>query len=723
MGVNKMKVHTLFLFLLATFSVHEFVCAEQSAVIRPEQVVGEVYGKPITAGEIGLTAPVDTELEFDARNSQQWQAMGQIARVFSKPVMDRFVKERNVAAAEQEIADYKANFRRMREKHLEETEGRLSELKEKLKSTDLTTEETAKLKKEQKMLDFILPRLRDASTSEAPDELARMFIVARKTEQELHKTFGGRVIFQQARPEALDARRKLFEQAEEKGDLKFNDPGVRHLFYYYSKNMKHVVVDDALLEQSGWGLENNSQQSARVRPQPPIVNVPATLSPATQAEQSWNFVPSSVESLRIASTRIVPVESGIWFNGRHKEDTSLLGYFDLTEGRVTLVVKNTSINWDAIGNEVIAVQLDQKSLVRMDAEDQSVGTWEYRPPEGQHFSQVLAFDNHFCIAAYQPLWVFDRWLKTWESIELKPVTDSDSSRLGEEYYRPTMHRVVISPDGKFWGFQGTFDAMRGNAVCHYDPETAKWEHYDFPWAPNRGDDHWAIGVTDTTVFFAGQQGLLLFDKVTHRWSVPELEWPEGSPRNARFTPHGVLIPVGNTVKRLSSDMSAWEDVLSLDAGAEIKAIAATEDALYVATISEFHIAKAIDTNLFAEPVTHPLKFADDVKVYEAVLGYDEPNESMELADKFCEAAENGNLDQVKRLLAEGVNIEATTDPSGSTPLMLACSAGHADVAKLLLENGADLHARNKMRHNALTIAAEGRHYELADYLMSKGASR
>ena len=75
------------------------------------------------------------------------------------------------------------------------------------------------------------------------------------------------------------------------------------------------------------------------------------------------------------------------------------------------------------------------------------------------------------------------------------------------------------------------------------------------------------------------------------------------------------------------------------------------------------------------------------------------------------------------LLAERADTETTTDPAGSTPLLLAGAKGHLQVAKLLIDNGANLHARNMSRHNALTLAAQGGYRELADYLLSKGVQR
>jgi hypothetical protein len=286
-----------------------------------------------------------------------------------------------------------------------------------------------------------------------------------------------------------------------------------------------------------------------------------------------------------------------------------------------------------------------------------------------------------------------------------------------------MSRFVIGPRGELWGFQGTHDAMRGNAVCHYIPGQAKWDHYGFPWATARGDDHWPIGETNSVVLFAGRRDLLLFDKATHRWSNSKSNWPADSYDYAKFTLHGVLIPAGNEVKRLKDDMSAWEVVATLDTGERITAIGVLRDSLYLATATGIHVFVKNDASHFAEQGFYPWKFTDQTKTYKAVFGLASQDRALALADKLCNASARGDLERVRVLLSEGADTEATTDSSGSTPLLLACSNGHLRVAELLIEYGADVHARNTFRQNALTMAAQGGHRKLADYLMSRGAMR
>jgi hypothetical protein len=238
-------------FLLASLMLWAIVgplWAAKPVSDSPSRKVGSVLGKSITANDIGLSTVIDPDVQFDASDSARWELMQRIVMEFGKPVSDRFVKEQKIAATADEIAQFKKTMRAQNERQLREMADRVAEIKSKLSSPDLVADAKAKLEQEQQLYQRTLSSLSETAKRETPDEIAQAFIVAWKTERDLHRAYGGRVIFQQAGPEALDARRMLYEKAEKKGDLKFDDPGVRHLFYYYSK-MKHIAVDAKTLER------------------------------------------------------------------------------------------------------------------------------------------------------------------------------------------------------------------------------------------------------------------------------------------------------------------------------------------------------------------------------------------------------------------------------------------------------------------------------------------
>ena len=80
-----------------------------------------------------------------------------------------------------------------------------------------------------------------------------------------------------------------------------------------------------------------------------------------------------------------------------------------------------------------------------------------------------------------------------------------------------------------------------------------------------------------------------------------------------------------------------------------------------------------------------------------------------------EAAANGQGAAVKILLSVGADIDSLT-MDGATPLMCAAAWGYLDVAKLLLENGADSKKVDRYGDTAADIAREKGEDSVADFL-------
>jgi hypothetical protein len=235
------------------FSSLALLGAEESPQTPLSQTVGSVYGKAVTAADIGLSAPIDPAIQLDTRDTAQWELMRRIVTAFGGPVVERFVKRQKIEATRDEIMKLTSHFRHRNERNLQQWESRLMDLKRELAQPDLSSANKTKLDKERVEYEQLVASMRESRAADVPEDLARMLIVNWKTERELHRVYGGRVIFQQAGPEALDARRRLFEHAEKKGDIKFGDAGVRHLFFYYA-NMEHTIIDEKALERP-WFLE------------------------------------------------------------------------------------------------------------------------------------------------------------------------------------------------------------------------------------------------------------------------------------------------------------------------------------------------------------------------------------------------------------------------------------------------------------------------------------
>lgn len=66
-----------------------------------------------------------------------------------------------------------------------------------------------------------------------------------------------------------------------------------------------------------------------------------------------------------------------------------------------------------------------------------------------------------------------------------------------------------------------------------------------------------------------------------------------------------------------------------------------------------------------------------------------------------------------------VDYPATSD--GQTPLMKAAAEGHLTIVQLLVEAGADIHARDRQQMTPLVLSARGGHLEVMQFLLQRGA--
>ena len=103
------------------------------------------------------------------------------------------------------------------------------------------------------------------------------------------------------------------------------------------------------------------------------------------------------------------------------------------------------------------------------------------------------------------------------------------------------------------------------------------------------------------------------------------------------------------------------------------------------------------------------------------------------------AADMGNAEAISVLLEAGGQLDARTSPAearstggyrspfagtsatGFTSLLFAVRAGHVDAVRALLDAGADVNDRVSDGQSALVVAAANANWEVADYLLDRGA--
>ncbi|SHE91639.1 Ankyrin repeat-containing protein [Fodinibius roseus] len=83
---------------------------------------------------------------------------------------------------------------------------------------------------------------------------------------------------------------------------------------------------------------------------------------------------------------------------------------------------------------------------------------------------------------------------------------------------------------------------------------------------------------------------------------------------------------------------------------------------------------------------------------------------------FLEAAENGDIEAVKRHLSEGTDVD-TSDEHKRTALMKAAKHGHTEIVKCLLDEGADVNVRDNRGTSALYWASSNGHHEIVQLLI------
>ena len=93
---------------------------------------------------------------------------------------------------------------------------------------------------------------------------------------------------------------------------------------------------------------------------------------------------------------------------------------------------------------------------------------------------------------------------------------------------------------------------------------------------------------------------------------------------------------------------------------------------------------------------------------------------LEKNEALLQAACDGDVFKVKSLLEQGADINAK-DKNGRTALILATEKGYVEIVKVLLEHGADVNAIDKNCNVPLSLAKEKGHSEIAQLLKQAGA--
>ena len=88
------------------------------------------------------------------------------------------------------------------------------------------------------------------------------------------------------------------------------------------------------------------------------------------------------------------------------------------------------------------------------------------------------------------------------------------------------------------------------------------------------------------------------------------------------------------------------------------------------------------------------------------------------SSNIWEASHNGQLELVRKLLDDGIDIDSQSPKGGYTALICAAAAGHVELIEFLIEEGADMSLKDDFGFTALTAAESELRSEVIDILES-----
>jgi hypothetical protein len=175
-----------------------------------------------------------------------------LSRYF-KPLWDEYVKEKGLEVTQQEINDCKERMINFLTSQKERQKKVRDSLAKELLAANLGDTKKAELEKSFKLYNSLAERSPDAkllyqstdsNSSKVVNNSTKAFILNWKINRELYKQYKGRMIFQQAGLEPLDAYRLFFEEQQSKGKFKFCNKDAEDLFWDYWRNTRHTFIKD-----------------------------------------------------------------------------------------------------------------------------------------------------------------------------------------------------------------------------------------------------------------------------------------------------------------------------------------------------------------------------------------------------------------------------------------------------------------------------------------------
>lgn len=256
---NLFLIILLFCFLSSETSASKPVSdsADQIVPAQPisqekEKVVAKVFGKKILLSEIipetGSLGQYESQLTLGQKKSwSEKERNEKLSALILGPLVEEYAKTHNITSSDEEINAFvkqtepkdPISLKNLREseegykRHLKQLRERKKMLDDELLQPNLRKETKQKILEELDLINKGLSYRFANLQQESSQRVASVFLRAWKLNKSLYEQYGGRVIFQQAGPEPVDAYRDFLKEHETKGDFEIYDENLKKSFWAY----------------------------------------------------------------------------------------------------------------------------------------------------------------------------------------------------------------------------------------------------------------------------------------------------------------------------------------------------------------------------------------------------------------------------------------------------------------------------------------------------------
>jgi hypothetical protein len=238
--------------------------AAPHTIESPTDEVARVFGRVVLRREIEPTAEwLDKRNEHIQKRgitpglvSLEEYRRGQLHTLIVKPLFEEYREREKLDPTEEEVAEFIVRWREAKERAeqyrqetLQKRQDEAEQLRTRLRTQALTrtqrlrlTERVRRMEAEIVALKQLISASDNANDDEGDRRFAQWWLTRWRLQQSLYRRYGGRVIYQQVGPEAIDAMRDFLREHEEQGRFTISDSKLNALFWTPFEREKPGVI-------------------------------------------------------------------------------------------------------------------------------------------------------------------------------------------------------------------------------------------------------------------------------------------------------------------------------------------------------------------------------------------------------------------------------------------------------------------------------------------------